>query len=134
MKKVLSNERFKEVLSKGVVTEELEAYLKHQQQLNEYQFYLNDGSFAIFQEYRKICRDLEQLDSGILNAAQKRTIEFYKQTLNVQAFSINSYQSDEGGSAYKYTNPHGFIAISSILIATFATGITIALVLLSKIS
>lgn len=133
MQKVLSNENFKVVLAKGIVDDELEKYFDHMKSLKAYQFYLNEGSFKILNDFSSLCRSLEKADPSILNPAQKSAVETYKDQISVKNFAASTTINDDGGTSLKRINPNGFIAVSTILVLTMTTGLFIALALLSKI-
>lgn len=132
MQKVLSNENFKVVLAKGIVDDELEKYFDHMKSLKAYQFYLNEGSFKILNDFYSLCRSLEKADPSILNPAQKSAVDTYKEQISVKNFAAPA-TFDDGGTSLKRINPNGFIAVSTILVLTMTTGLFIALALLSKI-
>ena len=132
MQRILSFEQFKVELAKGVITPEIEYYLNFLQQLHANQFYLNEGAFNIFQKHRNLCNNLANLDSSILNPAQKRTVELYNQ--NVEIKNITSpVANDEGGTTLKYINPNGFISITAIVLSTITAGIAIAAIFISRL-
>ena len=125
--------KFNNLLKNTEITEELIQYLKFMtKDVHDYQFYLTNSNFKIYQEFRKICYSLEEIAKEKLTSTQRKTLEyFHSSAKEIPTFTITSNNEDEG-IPRKYT-ANGFISAMLLIGGAVGFGLIIASIFLVQI-
>ena len=127
-------QNFQNLLQEGKVTEELINFLKFMtKDVHNYQFYLSNDNFKIYEEFRRICYNIDSLNFKDLNEAQRKTLEYFQLSAQeLPNFTNTNNNNDDSGVTRKYS-PNGFVSALLIVGGAIGLGLMIASVFLVQI-